>query len=299
MRTRSALPLLCLAVLVLVAAFAAADPPPTATPPPGGAGAGSMEEVNKQLSNPIGSTWSIAFQQSNYRLEVAGHSDQWSSNLNFQPMLPVRLTKDWFLITRPIVTLMNSVPYLEPQDPSQLRRTTTLGDTVLTEMVGPSARLVGNWLLGIGPTFTFPTAASDLTGQGKWQVGPAAVLGYMSQKWIAGVFVQDWASFAGDRERPDTDQMKLQPIMAFFLPNRWTIGYSGTLVANWKADSSEAWTIPVGVSVSKLLMAGRLPVKVGIAAQYMVRHPSSFGQKWNFQISVTPVIPNLVKGILF
>ena len=297
-RTRSALPLLCLAVLVLAALFGAADPPPTATPPPGGAGAGSMEEVSKQLSNPIASIWSIAFQQNNYRLEFTGHSDQWNSNFNFQPMLPVGLTDDWGLITRPVVTLVNSAPHPGRHDPSQLERTTKLGDTILTEMVAPSARLVGNWLLGIGPTFTFPTATSDFTGQGRWQVGPAAMVGYMAQKWIAGVFLQNWTSFAGDSRRPGTNQMNLMPIAAFFLPNRWTIGYSGNIIANWKADSSEAWTIPIGSGASKLLMAGRLPVKLGVAAQYMVRHPSNFGQKWNVQINIVPVIPKLVKGNL-
>lgn len=162
MRTRSALPLPCLAVLVLAALFAAADAPPTATPPPGGAGAGSIEEVSKQLSNPIASIWSMAFQQNNYRLEITGHSDQWNSNLNFQPMLPVGLTDDWALITRPVVTLFNSAPHPGPRDPSQLERTT----------------------------------------------------------------------------------------------------------------------------------------KLGVAAQYMVRHPSNFGQKWNVQINIVPVMPKLVKGNL-
>jgi hypothetical protein len=31
----------------------------------------------------------------------------------------------------------------------------------------------------------------------------------------------------------------------------------------------------------------------------MVHHPDNFGQEWNIQLSVTPVIPKLIKGNLF
>lgn len=31
----------------------------------------------------------------------------------------------------------------------------------------------------------------------------------------------------------------------------------------------------------------------------MVHHPDNFGQKWNIQLGVTPVVPNLIKATLF
>jgi hypothetical protein len=124
---------------------------------------------------------------------------------------------------------------------------------VLLEMLSPSPNLTGNWLLGAGPTFIFPTAASDYTGQGKWQAGPAVLVGYLSKKWILGAFVQNWTSFAGSDDRRDTNQMNLQPIAAYFLPNGWSVGYSGNILANWEADNTEdIWTVPIGVQVSKL-----------------------------------------------
>jgi hypothetical protein len=167
------------------------------------------------------------------------------------------------------------------------------------EMLGPSQKLTGNWLLGIGPTFIFPTAVSDHTGQGKWQVGPAAVIGYLSQKWILGVFVQNWTSFAGDSDRPDVNQMNLQPFAAYFFPHGWSIGYSGNILANWKADSDNVWTVPIGLGVSKVVKFGKLPIKIGLAGQWMPIHPDTFGQKWNVQVSFSPVIPKLIKGTLF
>ena len=230
----------------------------------------------------------------------SGQDDHWNSNLNFQPVLPVSLTEDWNLITRPVVTLFNSVPYPDPHNPGSIDRTTGFGDTILMEMFSPGPKLAGNWLLGLGPTFIFPTASSDYSGQGKWQVGPAAVVGYLSKKWILAAFVQNWSSFAGSGNRDDVNQMNLQPIAVYFLPNGWSIGYSGNILANWKADKSgDVWTVPLGLGINKVVKIGPLPVKIGLAGQYMVHHPDIGGQKWNIQLSVTPVIPKLIKGTLF
>jgi hypothetical protein len=44
---------------------------------------------------------------------------------------------------------------------------------------------------------------------------------------------------------------------------------------------------------------GPLPVKFAVQGQYMPVHPDVFGQKWNRQFAVTPVIPKLIKGNLF
>jgi len=290
----------CLAVVLVATSLWAADAPVT-TAPSGGEPEASLTEINKKLTNPVSDLWSIAFQQNNYMLDMgAGQPDHWNSNLNFQPVLPVALTSNWNLITRPVMTLFNSVAHPKPYSPLESERTTGFGDTVLMELVSPSPKLAGNWLLGLGPTFIFPTASSHYTGQGKWQVGPAVLVGYLSKKWILGALLQNWASFGGSGNRPNTNQMNLQPIAAYFLPDGWSIGYSGNILANWKAGKAgDVWTIPLGLSVSKVMKLGKLPVRVALAGQYMVHHPDTFGQKWNIQLMVVPVIPKLIKGNLF
>jgi hypothetical protein len=303
MKTKSGVLMLfmiCLMVALTAAPALAADGPVATAAPEGETQGHSLEELNKELANPVTSVWSIAFQQNNYLLEIEGKKDRWNSNLIFQPVMPVALTKNWNLITRPVVTLINSAPHPNPHNPAEIKRTTGFGDTVFMEMLAPTPKLVEKWLLGIGPTFIFPTASSDFTGQGKWQIGPAAVLGYLSEKWIVGAFVQNWTSFAGDDNQPDTNQMNLQPFAAYFLPGGWSIGYSGNILANWKADSAgDVWTIPIGIGIGKVVKLGHLPVKIALALQYMVHQPDNFGQQWNIQLGVTPVIPNLIKGNLF
>ena len=301
MKAKVLFALTCTVVLLFNVPLLAADSSRTNAPNEGEAGGKSLTEINKELTNPISSLWSIAFQQNNFVLDMGpGKEDRSNSNLNFQPVLPVSLTEDWTLITRPVMTLFNSVPHPNSHNPGDIDRTTGFGDTILMEMFSPSPKLVGNWLLGFGPTFIFPTASSDYTGQGKWQVGPAAVVGYLSKKWILGAFVQNWSSFAGSGNRDDVNQMNLQPIAVYFLPNGWSIGYSGNILANWKADKAgDVWTVPLGLGINKVVKIGPLPVKIGLAGQYMVHHPDIGGQKWNIQLSVTPVIPKLIKGTLF
>jgi hypothetical protein len=296
MNTKLILAVTCMGVIFLATVVWAADAPAKE----GEAQAESLTELNKELTNPISSLWSIGFQQNNYMLDMgAGRPDHWNSNLNFQPVLPVALTEDWNLITRPVMTLFNSVPHPDPHHFGDIDRTTGFGDTVLMEMFSPSPKLVGNWLLGIGPTFIFPTASSEYTGQEKWQVGPAAIVGYLSKKWILGAFVQNWTSFAGSGNKA-TNQMNLQPIAAYFLPDGWSIGYSGNILANWKAENGgDTWTVPLGLGVNKVVKLGPLPVRIGLAGQYMVHHPAFGGQKWNIQLQVVPVIPKLIKGTIF
>lgn len=251
----------------------------------------STTELNKQLSNPVSSIWSMVFQFNNYELT----NNRWNNNMQFQPVLPVSLTKDLNLITRPVIQVYSSVPYQTRSGADA--RTTDFGDWTQLELVSPAHS--GQWLLGVGPTFIFPTAGSIYTGQGKWQAGPAVIVGYLSKKSIVGVFPQQWFSIGGDATRPSTSQMNLQPIAALFLEGGWSVGYSGNITANWKASSGNVWTVPLGMGVSTVVKFGRLPVKLGLAYQYMVVRPNTVGQEWNIQFQIIPVIPKLIKETLF
>jgi len=221
----------------------------------------SASELNRQLTNPVSSIWSIANQFNNFELNN-GH---WNNNWNFQPVMPVSLTKGWNLITRPVMPFYNIVPH--ETAPGNFERATGLGDLALVELLSPAHS--GNWILGAGPTFIFPTATSPFTGQRKWQMGPTAVVGYLTKEFFIGVFPQQWWSIGGEHGRPDTNQMNLQPIATIFFGEGWSLGYSGNILADWNAPSEDVWTVPVGLGLAKVVKLGRLPVKVQLAVQYI------------------------------
>ena len=201
-----------LILLVSGAAMAQGEDPPA-----------DADKLAQELANPVANLWSLQFQFNNFQLT----NNRWNYNLNFQPVMPVSLTKDVNLITRPVIQVYNSVPY-ETSTGAEAR-TTNFGDWTQLELFSPAHS--GCWLLGFGPTFIFPTAGSVYTGQGKFQVGPALVVAYMTPKFILGVFPQQWWSYAGDASRPNTGQINIQPIADLFFQGGWNVGYSGNITA--------------------------------------------------------------------
>ena len=251
----------------------------------------SASELNRKLTNPVSDIWSISNQFNNFEL----NNGTWNNNWLFQPVLPVSLTKEWNLVTRPVMPFYNIVPH--ETAPNEFARDAGLGDLTLLELLSPANS--GNWVLGVGPTAIFPTATSGFTGQGKWQLGPSIVLGYLTKQYFIGVFPQQWWSIGGEHGRPDTNQMNLQPIAAIFFGEGWDIFYSGNILADWTAPSPDVWTVPIGVGLGKVVKFGRLPVKFTLSVQYMPVHPRISGQEWNVQVQITPVLPKLIKGVLF
>jgi hypothetical protein len=285
------------AILFAVPAWAADQPEATA---PSGAEAHkeSLTAIDKALTDPVSEAWSIVLQQNSFRISPGiGRGERWSSDLLLEIAMPVALTPDWNLITRPFIDLFHSQPHPQPDDPTKIERTTAFGDITLPQLVSPSKQLVGNWLLGLGPTWIFPTGVSRWTTSGKWQVGPAAVVGYLSQNWILAAFLQNWTSFGGSGPNA-TNTMSLEPIANYFFPNGWSIGYSGTILANWKTSATNAYTVPIGVQVAKVVRLGPLPVKFALAGQWMPVHPANFGQVWGLQLFVQALRPKLLKGYL-
>src|SRR5882672_2012506 len=84
--------------LVVVAVPASAQPPEA---PP------DATELAKKTQNPVGDVTSLPFQ---FNFNTGGDlGDQTLLNLNFQPVIPFKLTDNWSMIARTIVPLY-SVP---------------------------------------------------------------------------------------------------------------------------------------------------------------------------------------------
>jgi hypothetical protein len=287
-----------LAAALSVAGAALAEPAP-----PGGS-ALSTEELNKQLNNPVSSIWSLTLQNNVIQLKNDSGTDlpnwengdsEWFYNGNFQPVLPLRLTEQWNLISRPVIPLFLDRPVL---DNGRFDGKDGIGDITFFSLLAP-AKPLGHLLWGVGPTLIFPSATPEAVGQEKWQAGPAAVALYMSHKWVIGVLPQHWWSFAGDGGAPSTSFTNVQYFVQRLFPGGWQVGCAPNFTVDWKADHDDAVTFPVGLGVGKLLHIGKLPVKVVGELDYAVVRPEDIGQRWLLRLVVTPVLPELVKRPLF
>jgi hypothetical protein len=275
----------------------------SATPSAEARGAMSAEELNRQLNNPVSSVWSMVFQNNYTQLKSGSQDvpgwdegdDKWFYNLNFQPVLPLPLTRDWNLINRPVFPIFVDRPVLESDG---FNEAAGLGDIGLVSLLSP-AKTAGGFLWGVGPSFIFPTASKDELGQEKWQAGPAAVGLHLGKEWIFGAFPQHWWSFAGNDDRKSTSQTNIQYFIWRLLPDQWQIGTAPNIQIDWKADDDDKLTLPVGLGMGKLFKIGGLPIKFILEGQYAVISPDDFGQEWNIRFTVTPVLPSLIKDPIF
>jgi hypothetical protein len=290
-----ALAIACVTAVLSSPSVGAGQPPPSTAP--GADDAASSHELNKQLNNPVSSIWSLNFQNNFQFFEGRISNDtHWQYNLNFQPVIPLRLTEGWNLITRPIIPVLAGVDVPDPAR-GTFEEHSGLGDMSVSSFLSPAHSQ--GFLWGLGPSFIFPTASSDELGAGKYQAGPAVLGLYMGKEWIVGGLLNQWWSFAGDGNRASTSSMNLQYFVFYLLPDSWQVGMSPNVQVNWKADSDNKLTLPIGIGVGKLFKFGKLPVKFTLEVDYALIKPEDYGQRWTIRFQMIPVLPALVKDVLF
>jgi hypothetical protein len=247
-------------------------------------GQDSDEELQKKLANPVADLISVPFQYTG-NLNV-GPLDKTQHLLNIQPVYPMKLNAEWSLIHRAIVPLMSMPAFTPGQE-----RENGMGDVVYEGFFAPATK-PGELIWGVGPIIQLKTATDDRLGSGKHAAGPAFVALDQSGQWSLGALVTQLWSFAGDDNRSDVSQFQLQPLASYRLSGRNTIGYLGTITANWKEDrSSQRWTVPLGLSYSILTKpAGMSPVNLIFGGGYNVIRPDE-AANWFVRFQVNFVFP--------
>lgn len=95
-----------------------------------------------------------------------------------------------------------------------------LGDMYLQDVVIPYLR--PKFALGAGTGLTVPTATDARLGEGKWIASPiVAPIWFFRRKGFFLWKVQDYVSFAGDRNRRNVQRLSLYPIFVWRFHRRW------------------------------------------------------------------------------
>jgi len=176
-------------------------------------------------------------------------------------------------------------------------RTTGFGDMYYNGLFSPKKGFKleggGSLLWGLGFDLGFPTATEDILGTGKWLAGPSGLGVYLGPKWKIGALVQQYWDYAGDSDRDSVSMMNLQYFIFYSLDEVTSIGAAPNIIANWEQDRDNAWTVPIGLGISRTFQFGKLPVRFGAEAHYSVIQPDDVvGQEWNFRFYVIPAVPS-------
>jgi hypothetical protein len=250
-----------------------------------------LAKINRELDNPLAKRWSLVFQENlgiNQGELVDGNII--SNTLFFQPALPVPFGRNMVFTARPVFPLVTQPDFAV--DPAGGKKITGFGDIQMAALLGPGNAT--GWVWGAGATFVFPTASDPSLGQGKYQVGPTAMLFHLGEKWNKGVFVQHWWSYAGDNTRQEVNITDIQYVIRRNL-GAASIGMGPTIRVDWNKTWDEGVTIPIGLGYTRTVKIGNTPYKIRFEPQYSIVRPESYGTVWNFRLQIAPVIKSPFK----
>ena len=162
-----------------------------------------------------------------------------------------------------------------------------LGDLTYQAFFSPAE--VGSLVWGVGPAFIIPTNTEDSLGNDKWAAGPAVVLLKIAKPWVSGILAQHFWDFAGDSDASCVNLSSLQYFVNYNFPNFY-LNTSPTMTYNWEADSSDAWTVPVGGGIGKVVRFGEMPVDLRLSAYRNVEAPDSAAD-WFMELQVKFLFP--------
>jgi hypothetical protein len=262
----------------------------------------SADDVAKKLANPAGSLANLAnnLTYKTFKGDIPGASDQTSTTYLFQPVLPFPVgDKGRNIIVRPAITLSFDHPVYDANTGQWDNLSTELNDITFdtvysgTTMTGPKI----GYLWGIGVAGTLPTATHQALGGEQFRLGPELFGGIIREWGVAGGLISNQWNLGGGGGGPGSGDepystTTIQYFYGITLGNGWQI-LSGPLISyDWKADSGENLSLPLGTGIAKTTKIGNTVWRFQLEFQYFVKQPDSFGADWSLTFDFRPVIQN-------
>ena len=243
----------------------------------------SAEELAKLAQNPVGNLISVPFQNNtNYNV---GPLNGNQNILNIQPVIPIEISPEWNIITRTIVPVIS-----QPKLSQDSERKNGIGDTVLSAFLSPAKP--GHWIWGVGPVAQLPTNTSDELGNKNWGLGPTFVVLRLEHgnPWVYGVLANNIWSLSSSKQGGSYNNGLIQPFVNYNFKGGFYLVSGPILTVDWKADSGQQWTVPLGGGIGKIFHLGKLPVNTTLQAYYNIVHPDN-GANWQLRAQVQFMFP--------
>lgn len=220
--------------------------------------------------NPVAAAISLPLQNNTYY--GVGPYRRAENELLIEPVAPFRVSTNWMVITRTIVPVV-VVP----------RLSSTAGVDYGLSNIQPQFYLspvhVGKFVWGAGPQLWLPTATDDKLGINKWGGGPATVGLFRSGHLLAGTLIGN--QFAGVNHVHE-NQMTINWFAFYNFKHGWYVLTTPIVTADWTAERSKRWTVPVGGGAGKIFKIGSQPLNARVQFFNDVRTTTG-GSDWQMQ----------------
>lgn len=174
---------------------------------------------------------------------------------------------------------------------------TEFGDMQLFDLaVLPWPRKSTGFLVGLGPTFSFPTATSTSAGEGAWQAGPALGAVYVGHPGLlVGFILQNPISFAytSPGRRPQTT-FEIQPVFALHLFGPWYLrSAEATWAMGWRHHTPTELPLSLGIGRT-FVHPGLPPMSFFVTGQWTVyRQFAPVTSQTTINFGITMAFPKL------
>jgi hypothetical protein len=102
---------------------------------------------------------------------------------------------------------------------------------------------------------------------------------------VTGALVSQLWNLEGD----DFSLFTTQPFLNNNLSGGWYLTSSPIITADFERDDN-AWLVPVGAGVGKIIRIGKLPLNLSVSAYYHAEKPK-FGADWSTRVQLQMLFP--------
>jgi hypothetical protein len=246
------------------------------------ASARDAEALAKESQNPVSDLVTLPIEEN---FGFGGLDGATQHVVNVLPVYPLKVHERWLLINRAIIPALIDLPPSVTGADDEVG----LGDINLTTFVSPQG-LSDKFSFGLGPSLTVPSATDEVLGTGKWTLGPSFVFLMEQGPWVTGFLIANSWSIGGESDRDDVNAGVLQPWLYYNFRNGAYVFYEPVITVDWKAESGEKWTVPVGIGVGKIFQIGSQFMNVQIAGFYNAERPTG-SPEWTIRPQIQFLFP--------
>jgi hypothetical protein len=241
----------------------------------------SDEELAKERQDPIADLMQVPIVSNLDFGAAAGNGFRYT--LTIEPVLPVKITSGWYLVTKPIFSVASA-----PESTSGQGRTTGSSDLTTEFYFAPQKSTSFIW--GFGPVVGMPTGSDPVLGTGKWTLGPGVAIIEQTKHWTFGARVNHVWSFAGDKNRSDVSLTLLEPTVSYSWGNGWEVGLDSETTYDSNAARGDRWIAPLEMSIGKVAYFGRRPVSLSFGVLPYALAPAGFSSV-GLSFTIAPLFP--------
>ncbi|HMK21243.1 MAG TPA: hypothetical protein VK466_02855 [Terriglobales bacterium] len=222
-----------------------------------------------QAQNPLTPLYSVLNENdTNFRM---GPLHKTQNVLLVEPIIPIKLTPNYNLITRWITPVIWQPRLAEPVGPFPgVGPEFGLGN-IAPQFFFTPAHSGDGFVWGLGANAWFPTATDKVLGVNKWGGGPTAVALWIHGPLMTGVLISNtWAgnqnhgsSVTGDR----INQLAVQPFIFYNLAQGWYVASLPVITADWTVDHNK-WTVPIGGAIGRVMPVGNMLMNIRLDFYY-------------------------------